>query len=210
MEIHAPIGPTHSFKDFAVHILIVTIGILIALGLEGARESWKENKAVSEARTSLEAELHRNRDQLRFERAQVDMANRDLDRLLANLPELAKTPAELKAEVLKVPFGSYFFRTTAWDSALASGVLAHMDVYELHLFDEAYLGVKNYQDVQKSTIPDWISMQAYFGSHAVYTAAELIEGEERLRSLKIKNEFLEHVGDQFAAGLKSSIGEENK
>jgi len=207
MEIHAPIGPTHSFKDFAVHILIVTVGILIALGLEAARESWKENKAVSEARRSLEAELHLNREQLRLEREQVDQANRDLDRLLTNLPQLAKTPAELQAQVLKVPFGSYFYRTTAWDSALASGVVAHMDVNELHLFDEAYLGVKNYQDVQKSTIPDWISVQAYFGSHPAYTAAEIIEGEERLRSLKIRNEFLESVGDQFAAGLKSSIGE---
>ncbi len=209
MEIHAPIGPAHSFKDFAVHILIVTIGILIALGLEGARESWKENKAVSEARRSLDAELHLNRDQLRLEREQVVQANRDLDRLLANLPQLAKTPAELRSEVLKVPFGSYFYRTTVWDSALASGVLAHMEADELHLFDEAYLGVKNYQDVQKNTIPDWISVQAYFASHPAYTAAELIEGEERLRSLKIRNEFLEHVGDQFAAGLKSSIGEGN-
>ena len=207
MEIHAPIGPTHSFKDFAVHILIVTIGILIALGLEGARESWKESKAVSEARRSLDAELHLNRDQLRLEREQVDEANRDLDRLLANLPQLAKNPAELKAQVLKVPFGSYFFRTTAWDSALASGVLAHMEVDEVHLFDEAYLGVKNYQDVQKSTIPDWISLQAYFGSHPAYTAAELVEGEERLRSLRIRNGLLESVGDQFAAGLKSSLGE---
>jgi hypothetical protein len=84
-----------------------------------------------------------------------------------------------------------------------------MEADELHLFDEAYLGVKNYQDVQKNTIPDWISVQAYFASHPAYTAAELIEGEERLRSLKIRNEFLEHVGDQFAAGLKSSIGEGN-
>ena len=31
MEIHGPEGPTKSFKDFLIHIVIVTIGILIAL-----------------------------------------------------------------------------------------------------------------------------------------------------------------------------------
>jgi hypothetical protein len=37
MDIHGPVGPTRSLKEFAVHIGIVTIGILIALGLEGIR-----------------------------------------------------------------------------------------------------------------------------------------------------------------------------
>jgi len=54
MDIHPPSGPTHSLKDFATHILIVTIGILIALGLEGVREHWREQKAVSEARASFD------------------------------------------------------------------------------------------------------------------------------------------------------------
>jgi hypothetical protein len=83
-----------------------------------------------------------------------------------------------------------------------------MDKDELHRFDEAYLSVKNYQETQKTAMPDWISVQAYFASHPSYSSAELIEGRERLRSLKIRDEFLEHVGEEFAAGLKTSIGEE--
>ena len=50
MEIHGPEGPTNSFKDFAIHIVIVTIGILIALGLEGIRESIYEHRIVRDAR----------------------------------------------------------------------------------------------------------------------------------------------------------------
>ena len=34
MELHAPAGPIHSLKDFSLHLGIVTVGILIALGLE--------------------------------------------------------------------------------------------------------------------------------------------------------------------------------
>ena len=38
MDIHAPDKPVHSLREFFIHIAIVTIGILIALGLEGVRE----------------------------------------------------------------------------------------------------------------------------------------------------------------------------
>jgi hypothetical protein len=34
MDLHPPGGPVRSVKDFFVHIGVVTLGILIALGLE--------------------------------------------------------------------------------------------------------------------------------------------------------------------------------
>lgn len=34
MDLHPPGGPVRSLKDFFVHIGVVTLGILIALGLE--------------------------------------------------------------------------------------------------------------------------------------------------------------------------------
>jgi hypothetical protein len=38
MEIHAPEGPVRSVKDFLVHLSMITLGIVIALSLEGALE----------------------------------------------------------------------------------------------------------------------------------------------------------------------------
>jgi hypothetical protein len=64
MDIHAPEGPTHSFKDFLIHIVIVTIGILIALGLEGVRETVYEHRIVRDARENFHAELQANRANL--------------------------------------------------------------------------------------------------------------------------------------------------
>lgn len=208
MDIHAPIGPTHSFKDFAVHILIVTIGILIALGLEGAREAWRESTAVAETRRSLQEELHTNENLLVEEIRSVNKTNTDLDRLLATLPEEAKTPAELRSQVLKLNLPGHFFRTTAWDSALNSGVLTHMDRQELSRFDDAYLGVKSYQELQKWAFPDWFAANAYFASHRTYNPAELTAGEEKLRLLQKKTEILVNVAGQFKKGLDDTIGTE--
>ena len=64
MEIHGPEGPTNSFKDFAIHIVIVTIGILIALGLEGVRETIYEHRTVRDARENFQAEFQGNRSNL--------------------------------------------------------------------------------------------------------------------------------------------------
>ena len=64
MDIHPPEGPVHSFKDFLFHLLTVTIGILIALSLEGLLE-WHHHRAlVQEARINLASEIRENRQHL--------------------------------------------------------------------------------------------------------------------------------------------------
>ena len=57
MEIHAPHGPIHSFKEMAVQIALITLGVLIALSFEGVA-SWREHRAlVREARANLTNEI---------------------------------------------------------------------------------------------------------------------------------------------------------
>jgi hypothetical protein len=38
LEVHAPHGATHSVKDFLLHIAAISIGLLLALGLESTAE----------------------------------------------------------------------------------------------------------------------------------------------------------------------------
>jgi hypothetical protein len=205
MEIHAPEGPTHSFKDFAIHIVIVTIGILIALGLEGLRETWREHKAISEARESFDQELHLDQRFLALEVAAVGKANDDLKRIEADLPVLSKTPAELTKRVMDIKPGFYFFRTTAWESAVASGVLAHMNHEEVSRYADVYLSIRNYQDAQKASIPVWLAVQAFYLSHHTLSPAEQAAGEEKLQSFQLEMTILDHLSGEFSGGLNSAL-----
>jgi hypothetical protein len=54
MDIHPPIGRAESLKEILTHIFIVTVGILIALSLEGVRESWREHVIANEVRESTD------------------------------------------------------------------------------------------------------------------------------------------------------------
>jgi hypothetical protein len=64
MENHAPAHPVLSWKDALLHLGIVTIGILIALGLESVVE-WRHHISLaSEARANIVSEIRDNRREL--------------------------------------------------------------------------------------------------------------------------------------------------
>lgn len=201
MEIHHPDGPTHSLKDFAVHIMIVTVGILIALGLEGVRETWREHTAVSEARESLRRELALNQRQLALEVANVAKVSGELDDIVAGVPQAVKTPGDVRAQVMALGPGFYFFRTTAWEAAVASGVLSHMSGDELNRFANVYLSIRHYQDAQKAAIPEWIAAVAYFRSHRGFSAADEATAWERLLALQAGIQTMRHLGAEFTDDL---------
>jgi hypothetical protein len=60
MDIHPPMKPVESLKEFGMHLLIVTTGILIALSLEGLLE-WRHHRELAqEARTNILNEIRDN------------------------------------------------------------------------------------------------------------------------------------------------------
>ena len=205
MDIHAPIGRIESLKEIAKHILIVTIGILIALSLEGVRESWREHLAIHEVRNRFNAELAIDREHLKLDRENVRQTDAQLDQIIADMPRLAKSPEELDKRVHALRPSFYFFSTNAWETAMSSGVLVHMRTDELDRYVEAYLDIRNYKDLSVSTIPQWVAVESYFQSHRSYTPSEAAAGEEKLRTLKMNFMFLEHVAKETSAGLEEAL-----
>ena len=64
MEVHAPHYPIMSKKEFLVHLLAITIGLLIAVGIEGCVELYREHSLVKEARRTLRDEIQFNSDKM--------------------------------------------------------------------------------------------------------------------------------------------------
>src|ERR1700722_2655808 len=81
LDVHPPHEKMHGFKDFLLHLLTITIGLLIAIGLEGYAEHWKQRELKKDADTTLRQEI---RD-IAQETACVNNAN---PRELANLKRI--------------------------------------------------------------------------------------------------------------------------
>ena len=81
MEIHRP-KASHSWREFFIEIGTITLGILIALGLESLIVSVRDRHLVQNARADLRSELQGNRQDL------------------TNLIESEKAPTALLSRVL--------------------------------------------------------------------------------------------------------------
>jgi hypothetical protein len=208
MDIHAPMGPTHSFKDFAIHILIVTIGILIALGLEGIRESVHERHLLAETRTTLLDELREDRKNLVKETANVKDKSDALDAILADYSQLAKNPVELQKRVDDLQPGFYFFSGTAWGAVTSSGILAYMKPDEAGRFAAIYFDIAAYEPISQQARVDWTSVKSFFDSHPTMTAQDGIEGEQRLRTLQMDLAGMKHVDQEFLREMDEALARE--
>jgi len=205
MDIHAPEGPTRSLKDFAIHILIVTIGILIALALEGIRETVHEHSLVGETRENFRRELEFNREHLKLETANVRQTREQVDSILLVMPILSKKPNQLKQRVKALKPSFYFFGDRSWNAALPSGALTYMKTAELNRFEATFFSVRNYVNDQKFAQPQWIAIESYFQSRGKYSTQEAVEGEERLRAFQLELTIMEHGLGELSGDLDEAL-----
>jgi hypothetical protein len=141
LDVHAPHGSVGSWRDFLVHVAIITIGLLIALGLEQTAEAVHHRHEVNETRQALRHELELNRDAYA---ASVGEFHRQTAALLNNVAVLRYiqqhpgTPEEQLPGILVWHASPGSFTDSAWKTARQSGVTALMPQEEVRRYDALY------------------------------------------------------------------------
>jgi hypothetical protein len=125
MDVHPPHGPIRSWKDFTLHLLTITIGLLIALTLEAAVQSMHHRHMVKEARANLRREIVENQ---RLYTENLRSAQTELVQLEQNIEQLrelraGKTPEHFD---LQWDFNWNGFVESAWMSARDIGAVGYM------------------------------------------------------------------------------------
>jgi hypothetical protein len=147
MEIHAPDKPILTLKEAAVHLTIVTVGILIALSLEGALE-WRHHRAlVREARANLATELRDNRRDLQAVRSHMDAMLKKLAAAADTVDGmLRRWDAGTAIALFATPGPAYVMygydiatpSTASHETAAATGALGFMEYAEVKKYAEVY------------------------------------------------------------------------
>lgn len=136
MDIHKP-KPVHNWREFLNEIVIIVIGVLIALGLEQAVESWHWHDEVTSGREHLREEIAFN-ERVYAHRLGVVSCVR------ANIAALKSIVANLRAgeRVNNVaPFESPHngpIQHEIWNSLTAAQVLVHFPKRELQHYGMFY------------------------------------------------------------------------
>jgi hypothetical protein len=141
IDVHPPNEPIHGWRDFFLHLTTITIGLLIALGLEGCVEWQHHRHLVHEAEVSLHSEIQANANDLGKVQADVHRRQTELNNDVVVLKKLIKDPT-LKDQHMSVNFRIVGFDSVSWKTAQSTGALSYMPYSKA----EEYSTIYNLQD----------------------------------------------------------------
>ena len=134
LDVHPPHAPTHTWKDFFIHIATIVVGLLIAVGLEQAVEAIHHRRQVAETREALRFEHEQNLLRYRLMSREFKRQKNALEGNLAALLYLRQHPGATAVQLPQPILWHIFtqrFNDSAWQGAQHSGITALMPSDEL-------------------------------------------------------------------------------
>lgn len=168
LDVHAPEHSIGGVRDFLIHLLTITVGLLIALGLENAAESMHHRHQRKEAEAMIRQEIQDNRKTV-LEGAQ------GLKDEIAGMTSVLET-LDLVASGQKLPEGKlkegelHFHQSpmqdSAWRTASSTGALSYMDYAEVAKFAEAYKEQDLLDSTSQQALNDYLLLVPVLAHHA--------------------------------------------
>lgn len=138
MDVHAPHESIHTWKDFAIHLTVVTIGLFIALMLDAGVEYWHHRHIVAEARANIRQEIEDNHNA-----AQKNLINvqQSIDAIKDNVKTLHVMMTRPKNFQGSISNSMRFaqFHDAAWRTARDTGALSYMPYDEVKRYSDVYM-----------------------------------------------------------------------
>jgi hypothetical protein len=128
LDVHAPHGSIHTWKDFLIHIATITIGLLIAISLEQTVEYLHHRHQAQEMADKLRTESLANRRIAEFNIANCDQAIHAIEqdmRVLENMKSFGEHAASSLVPIPKTV--TYYPSDYAWLTIKDSALLPIVD-----------------------------------------------------------------------------------
>lgn len=127
LDVHSPHERIHGFRDFLLHLLTITIGLLIALGLEGCVE-WSHHRHLrQEADANLHQEIRDNKKELAETRSSIANERENLINVLKFL-EARSLNQHYNIHRLSLNFNLATLRTRVGERPLLSALSATWNI----------------------------------------------------------------------------------
>jgi len=143
IEVHPPHEDVHTWRQFFIHIAAISIGLLIAIGLEQTVVYFHHRHQLQEARRELADELESNRRVvgINLEATRKVMADLDADMALlraAQTSPASQSPAPIGSKLVYGLGNFYWPKDATWQAVKQNGSLGLMAHDELHYYVYIY------------------------------------------------------------------------
>ena len=160
LDVHPPHEKMHGFKDFLLHLLTITIGLLIALGLEGYAERWRQRELKNDADTKLRQEIRDNAQEIVSAHNANASEQENLTRIVDFL-NARKKNEPYDTHQIRLGFAMGDLKSASWKTAAATGALGFMEYDQVQLYSAVYQLQDKYSTLQNQTIDEFLQLQSY-------------------------------------------------
>ena len=138
IDVHPPHEPIHGWRDFFLHLTTITIGLLIALGLEGCVEWMHHRHLVHEAETSLHAEIRGHAQEMAGYIVLLHTNQEELKKDVVILKYLIKNKKLPEHSSLTITFHIDTINDVSWKTAQSTTALSYMPFAQVQEYADIY------------------------------------------------------------------------
>jgi hypothetical protein len=162
LDVHPPHERMHGFRDFALHLVTITVGLLIALSLEGCVEWQHHRHLLHDAETGLRGEVDKNSRQIPLLHKQIEDQQKELNSDLTVLDQMQAHPKASHGQ-LGFSFRWNSFDDVAWKTAQSTGALAYMTYRDASTYSTIY-AMQNELLIAEKDVTDEVLRSSAFPS----------------------------------------------
>lgn len=164
LEVHAPHHAINAWRDFFVHLATISLGLLIALGLEATAEWLHHRHQVAETRVALQHEREANRQRFAANAGNFWGDTAILQNNLLVLNFLREHPHAKPAQLPGVPIWTISYTPivdSAWKTANQTGVVAFMPQDEVMKNTRLYNLLELLENIHTKELDDLFQARSY-------------------------------------------------
>jgi hypothetical protein len=162
LDVHAPHEPIFGWRDFFIHLATITIGLLIALSLEGCVELWHHRSLVHEAEASLQIEIDANARELQGALNDVRREQDVLKKDIGVMKKILANPKVPNNEEMTVDFRIRTFADVSWKTAESTGALSYMPYERAQEYANIYSAQNEIREAEHQAVRDTVLSIAPF------------------------------------------------
>jgi hypothetical protein len=160
LDVHAPEHGIHGFRDFLIHLLTITAGLLIALGLEAGVEALHHRHQREEAEATIRREISENRDQLQKLQIDVKQEGENLEKALVFLEDLRDGKHD-DPRGINLGWHSEPLQSAGWRTASDTGALSYIPYERVQSFAQAYQEQQLFEDATERGLEHFEILDTY-------------------------------------------------
>jgi uncharacterized membrane protein YccC len=156
MDVHPPHKPITNASEFFLHLFTITIGLLIAVGIEGAVSYFHHRHLVHEAEATLREEIEHNAKSLSSALDTIHQEQKAINDDLAALKRIQAHPDDEKAQhaSLNAQFRMLGLEDTAWKTAQATEALTYMPYDKAQQYSDIYSAQETFTRAEEKQLED--------------------------------------------------------